>query len=436
LLERIRICGFKSLEDLDVRLEPLTVLFGLNASGKSNFLDALQLLSGLATARKLQDAFLPPYRGEPLQTCSFGPGGLEDLLTQERATFSLEADVLLSDAVVAEVDRRIQQVRGSPSVDPAAATAERSGNSAVRERRLRYRVEIEIIPRTGVLRVVDEYLAALTPSGEPTGKRRPFLEHVGDRLHLRREGQAHPTYHERYLDHTLLSTRLFEPHYPHMAAMRAELESWLFFYFEPRERMRAATAVREVTHVGLMGEELPAFLNTLRAQNPRQLQAVERALRMVVPSAEEVRVEVDRLGRVQLGIQEAGRVVPAALLSEGTLRVLGLVSLSGAQPPPAVLCFEEPENGVHPRRISLIARFVEELAASGHTQVIVTTHSPQFLDYVPIKAVYQCRRVQGHTEISSDLWGGLFRPSEPADGSEDEDELLLSERVMRGDLDA
>ena len=83
------------------------------------------------------------------------------------------------------------------------------------------------------------------------------------------EGQAHPTYHERYLDHSILSLPLYPPHYPHLVALRQELASWFFFYFEPRERMRAANPVKEVRHIGLMGEELAAFLNTLRALDER-----------------------------------------------------------------------------------------------------------------------------------------------------------------------
>ena len=51
---------------------------------------------------------------------------------------------------------------------------------------------------------------ALNSKGEPTGKRKPFLERQDERIHLRHEGQAHPTYYDRYLDHSILSM----PHYP------------------------------------------------------------------------------------------------------------------------------------------------------------------------------------------------------------------------------
>ena len=65
MLKRVKIQGYKSLLDIEVNLQPLSVLFGPNASGKSNFLDALQLLSRLATSNSLNEVFEPPYRGKP-----------------------------------------------------------------------------------------------------------------------------------------------------------------------------------------------------------------------------------------------------------------------------------------------------------------------------------------------------------------------------------
>ena len=77
MLNRILIRGYKSLGDVEVRLSPLSVLFGPNAAGKSNFLDALQLLSKIATSKTVKEAFEPPYRGKPLESFSFGSDGLK-----------------------------------------------------------------------------------------------------------------------------------------------------------------------------------------------------------------------------------------------------------------------------------------------------------------------------------------------------------------------
>ena len=109
----------------------------------------------------------------------------------------------MSDAVVKAVNRQIREMRHPHG---EVQSNERSkGPARVRERDLRYRIEVEMLPRSGILRVVDEYLTALNSKGQPTGKRRPFLERQDERIHLRLEGQAHPIYYDRYLDHSILS---------------------------------------------------------------------------------------------------------------------------------------------------------------------------------------------------------------------------------------
>ena len=93
MLKRVHVRGYKSLHDTEIQLAPLTLLFGANATGKSNFLDALQLLSKLATSRRLKEAFDPPYRGKPLESFTVGGDGLRGLVRQECLTLSIEADL-------------------------------------------------------------------------------------------------------------------------------------------------------------------------------------------------------------------------------------------------------------------------------------------------------------------------------------------------------
>lgn len=434
MLRRVKIQGYKSLADVEVSLQPLSVLFGPNAAGKSNFLDALQLLSRLVASRTLKDAFELPYRGKPLESFTFGPGGLPSLLEKETASFSIEVDVELSPSVIAAVDRQIREMRrGKTGEDDS--TDETKSPALVREKRLRYRIEVEILPRSGILRVADEHLTALTEKGQATKARKPFLERVKNRLHLRMEGQAHPTYYEQYLDHSVLSLPLYPPHYPHLVALKQELSRYFFFYFEPRERMRAPNPVREVRHIGVMGEELAAFLNTLKALDERQFKTVEKALRMIVPSVTGIDVEVNSLGEVDLWLVEGDLRVPARVVSEGTLRVLGLLALGGAKEPPAVIGFEEPENGIHPRRLKMIADLLQCRARTGDTQLIVTTHSPILADLIPDNSLFVCRKEGTCTEIAPfNTWGALGRRKD-IDEALDEP-LVPSQRIMRGDFDA
>lgn len=436
MLKRVHIRGYKSLDDVEVRLEALTVLFGPNAAGKSNFLDALQLLSKLGTSRTLKDAFDSPYRGKPLESFRIGRGGIKGLIEQDRLVFSIEADLELSVAVVDAVERQIRDMR-RPGRD-AATPEPGKARARVRERDLRYRIEIEMLPKSGVLRVADEYLAALNSKGEPTGARKPFFERRGEKIHLRLEGQGHPTHYDRFLDHSILSMPHYPPHYPHLVAARRELESWLFFYFEPRERMRAANPVREVRHIGLMGEELAAFLNTVRADNPRQFRGIERALHTLMPSVDGIEVDVNDLGEVELRLREGGVAIPARVLSEGTLRMLGLLALTGADEHPALVGFEEPENGVHPRRIQLIAELLKTRESLKQSQYIVTTHSPILPDMLSNSSLFVVRRSNGGTRVDPfSTWGPLGRGREIGDAlSDDEEGSRISERMLRGDFDA
>ena len=439
MLTRIHIDGYKSFHDVEVRLSPLAVMFGPNAAGKSNVLDALQLLAKLGTSRTVKEAFDAPYRGKPLESFTIGERGIRGLIEQERLAFSFEADLHLSDAVVEAVNRDIREIRR-----PGTEGQTREGGKAlarVRERDLRYRIEVEMLPRSGILRVADEYLAALNSKGEPTRKRRPFIERQGQKLHLRLEGQAHPTYYDRYLDHSILSMPHYPPHHPHLVAARRELESWLFFYFEPRERMRAANPVKEVRHIGLMGEDLAAFLNTLRALAPKQFEAVEKALRVLMPHLDGIEVEVSDLGEAELRLKEGGIAIPARVLSEGTLRMLGLLALAGVKTPPALVGFEEPENGIHPRRIELIAELLKTRASLGQTQYIGTTHSPLLPDRMPDDSLLAVRRIGGRTQIDTfSTWGPLGPIGRRDDIDrvldDDEDVLPVSERILRGDFDA
>ena len=230
MLKRIKIQGYKSLVDLELDLKPLSVLVGPNASGKSNFLDALQLLSRIATCHTLEDAFEPPYRGHPLESFTFGDEGIKSLLEEESVSFSIEVDVQLSTAVIESVNHRIQEIRETAVKDTQSVDKPVPKQlPPVREENLRYRIEMEMLPKLGILRVADEYLAALTAKGELNQKRKPFLEQIENRLHLRMEGQSHPLYYERYLDFSILSRSHYPPHYPHYDCDAARVGELAYF---------------------------------------------------------------------------------------------------------------------------------------------------------------------------------------------------------------
>ena len=443
MLKRIHIKGYKSLRDVELDLPPLAVLFGPNAAGKSNFLDALQLLSGLATSRTLRDAFAPPYRGKPLESFSFGRDGLRGLLDRKQLRLSMEADIELSAALVDAVNGEIRQMRGSwPSPRGGGTTDGRSAPPPmiVRQRNLRYRIEVEMAPQSGELRLHDEYLGALTRNGRPK-RIRPFLERHDDLILLRREGEQNQIRYGR-TDCSVLSQPHYPPQHPHVLAARREFESWRFHYLEPRERMRSEDPVGEVRRIGPMGEGLAAFLNTLKSSAPKQFRALEKALHALVPNVDGIDVKVNDYGEAELCLKENGSEVSARLLSDGTLRMLGLLALTGIVDVPTLVGFEEPENGVHPGRIDLIASFLNARRMTGQTQFVVTTHSPVLPDLLPDESLLVAGRQGGHTRIEPiSVWGPTGRRKNVDQALRDDrpeiemDLLPVSRRLLRGDFD-
>ena len=432
MLKRIKIQGFKSLADVEVNLEFLSVLIGPNASGKSNFLDALHLLSRIATSRTLREAFAPPYRGKPLESFTFGKGGVASLLEREKVSFRMEVDVQLSPSVIASVNQQIQAMNGTPAPKKNVG----SPLPLVREKNLRYCIEVEMLPAQGILRVADESLVALTTKGKRKRNRKPFIERVGERVHLRMEGQPRPLCYERYLDYSILSLQYPPCHFPHVVAMQRELASWFMYYFEPRERMRLPNPDRQVHHLGAMGENLAALLKTLRELDEAQFNHLETALNYVIPSITGIEVGVNMRGDVELHLLEGEQLVPASVVSEGTLRILGMLLLKGIKEHATLVGVEEPENGIYLRRVRTIAKYFEARRLLGDTQFIVTTQSPMLSDRVPIESLFIFHKIDGNTAIEpletrlKSIWPKL----DIREALKHADELLISERILRGDL--
>lgn len=411
MLRRLQTDGFKSFKSLALDFPRLTVLFGPNAAGKSNILDAVQALSRIGTSRTLVEALRSPIRGYPVEAFTFPPSGLPGLLSSNSATFSLMADL------------------------------------GIGRETYRYRVGIEIQPQSGSLAVADEYLAVLNQRGEPRGA--ADIESDGERLNIRRKSHpGRPRREPLRLNYATLSDpRLGTPEYRGIERVRNELSGWRTYYLDPRVAMREARAPVEVTDIGVLGEDIAPFLYRLKADRPKHFDSVRRTLRSLIPSVDDVLVDLDkRRGTLDVLVRQDDVDYSSRIVSEGTLRVLALCAIAVNPWRGSLLAFEEPENGVHPRRLELIAQLLTSLALQEGQQVLVTTHSPLFCEAVLRQSrshtdeisLLQVKRTRATTEASTfQVTGPLFTDAEVTEGltSRSEDgrfEALL----LRGFLDA
>ncbi|MFL6197207.1 MAG: AAA family ATPase [Thermoanaerobaculia bacterium] len=418
MLTRLRVQGFKSLHDVELQMAPLVVLMGPNAAGKSNLLEALLLLSRLATEQTLAAAFEPPLRGYPLEAFSPPESGLEGLLQQDRAGVTLEAEVL-----------------------PALP---RVPKKAVPDA-LQYRISVQIQPKTGSLEVSDELLVRLTRS-----TLRPRIERLGESLIVRGVTAGRPYQAPLGLNRSLLSDRRFtgESQYPDFDRLRTELSAWQTYYLDPRTAMREPQPPREVTDIGPRGEWIAPFLYRLKESETHRkyFAAIGRALRSAIPTVEDLDVDLDpRRGILDILIRQDGIPYSSRVVSEGTLRVLALCCLAGNPWPGELIAFEEPENGVHPRRIEVIADLLASIAEQRRSQVVVTTHSPTLIAAMRRRAaespdlikLFQCSQRGRATHVQEFLPAGpLFEDEGIGDSlTSPEDSTLVEAMLLRGWLD-
>jgi predicted ATPase len=121
-------------------------------------------------------------------------------------------------------------------------------------------------------------------------------------------------------------------------------------------------------------------------------------LRAVYEGVEDVDVRVNG-GTVQVFMIERGVVIPATRLSDGTLRYLFLLTLLCDPTPPPVICIEEPELGLHPDLLPIVADLLQK--ASERAQLFVTTHSPALIDALSgtPESVVVCERDERGTQL-------------------------------------
>lgn len=143
---------------------------------------------------------------------------------------------------------------------------------------------------------------------------------------------------------------------------------------------------------------LGLFLNRLKTRFPAAKKALLDGLQDLYDGIHDFDVFVEG-GTVQVFVTEGDFVIPAARLSDGTLRYLCLLAILCDPEPPPLICIEEPELGLHPDILPKVADLLR--AAAERTQLIVTTHSDILVDTMTEtpEAVVVCSKQDGQTTM-------------------------------------
>lgn len=143
---------------------------------------------------------------------------------------------------------------------------------------------------------------------------------------------------------------------------------------------------------------LGLFLNKLR-RDPKTKRELIKHVQYLYEGISDFEVNIVEGGYVQILFTEGDFSIPASRLSDGTLRYLCLLAILLDPNPPALICLEEPELGLHPDILPHLTDLLVE--ASERTQLIVTTHSQMIVDSLSEQpeSVLVCEKHHGQTKI-------------------------------------
>jgi hypothetical protein len=182
----------------------------------------------------------------------------------------------------------------------------------------------------------------------------------------------------------------FKEAYQEYASEVATSLSSMFFLDPAPRRMRAYNFTQE-KRLNRDGSALSSVLRYLTEEDGKKAEIIEFIHSLPEQDISDITYLDTPRGEVMVQLHETfgGRTVPreAALLSDGTLRVLAVAAALFSIPEGSVLIVEEIDNGVHPSRAEKLLADVQKIAHERNLCVLLTTHNPALLDALPLEAV-------------------------------------------------
>lgn len=332
-IEFLKVTNYRALKELELRdIEPLTVFLGPNGSGKSTVFDVF--------------AFLAECFSTGLRKAWDKRGRFRELRTRGE-----------DGPIVFEIKYREQ--KKSPVITYHLAINEGARGPFVSEEFLTW--------RRGSTGKPFRFLSFHNGGGEVVSGEMPDAK--DERVN---ESLDSP---EMLAVNTLGQLAK----HPRVSALRRFITGWYLSYLSTSEA-RSVPEAGPQERLSSRGDNLANVIQYLKEQHSERLAQILTILKRRVPKLEKVDAEMLADGRLLLQIKDAPfeRPILAKFASDGTLKMLSYLLVLHDPEPPQLVGIEEPENHLHPR---LLPELAEEChSASSRSQLMVTTHSPFFVN--------------------------------------------------------
>lgn len=363
VIEQIHIKNFKALKNVELKnLPSLAVFVGRNGTGKTTLFRVFSFLKNcLATNVRIA-----------LQN-EGGFYGFKEVITRNTNP---------SDSIVIELKFRL--------------------SIAERERLVTYRLEIGLAEESPVVR--REILRYKRASfGAPfhfidfTGGKGAAVSNEEDfskpDTELTREQQAVDP------DVLAISSLGQLERFKAARAFRDLIENWHISDFHINDA-RGRKSLEPGFHLSSSGDNLPSVAHHLKESYPHIFDEVLKKMRQRVPGISHIEAKTAEDGSLLIRYADGAFQDPFLdfNVSDGTIKMFAYLLLLHDPEPHKILCVEEPENQLYPRLMDILAEEFEEYARRGG-QVFVSTHSPQFLNAIPVESLFFIEKHEGLSKI-------------------------------------
>ena len=353
-LKSVNIQGYRPFGNFEAQLEPLEIIVGANGAGKSSFFEFLKFL---------RDSL---YHDIPPEIVSGSIG---------------------------------QQIFHNPGL--AKFQWEIKFDSDL-PNGLKY--SGEIMGPLGRIQVNFERVEASTFSDSQEKEHFIYMETIGGinkilngKKTLKRLGEFSQKRHHQLMLSTMINSTI-EPLYN----LGEYILNWGFYssFNIANEKIRKSVVIEQEPILHEDAGNLSSVLHYLMTEHRSAFDELQQHLRSVIPGFKGLTVKArGGPGEVIAFWQESGinQELSLADLSDGILRLICWICLCVQPNPPSLICIDEPDQGVHPRTLPVLAALFEK--ASERTQILLATHSSYFLTQIDISQIAVMRKENGEAKF-------------------------------------